>query len=129
MYMNIFGWICVDDWDEKDVIVVCRQMGYVKGKIIISVMVIVFVLIFENFILIFFYIIIYFFYLKGLLYKYKIFFVKGIFIWVIKVNCIGSEYKLFQCFNFMFGYVDDCIERYDVGVVCYFIVGKQIVVI
>lgn len=60
-YMNISGRICADDWDEKDATVACRQMGYVKGKTTISVMVTVFVLTFENFILISLHIIIHFF--------------------------------------------------------------------
>lgn len=59
--MNISGRICADDWDEKDATVACRQMGYVKGKTTISVMVTVFVLTFENFILISLHIIIHFF--------------------------------------------------------------------
>lgn len=66
-----------------------------------------------------------FFIQKGLPYKHKILFAKGTPIWATKVNCTGSEYKLSQCPNFTLGHVDDCIERYDAGVVCYSTVGKQ----
>lgn len=62
-------------------------------------------------------------YVKGLPYKHKILFAKGTPIWATKVNCTGSEYKLSQCPNFTLGHVDDCIERYDAGVVCYSTVG------
>lgn len=88
-----------------------------------------FLLTFENFIIHVNYfnsrILIQFFIQKGLPYKHKILFAKGTPIWATKVNCTGSEYKLSQCPNFTLGHVDDCIERYDAGVVCYSTVGKQ----
>ncbi|XP_052829164.1 deleted in malignant brain tumors 1 protein isoform X2 [Octopus bimaculoides] len=88
-YMSINGYICSDNWDDKDAKVVCKMLGYSMGMA------------YHDY--------------KAEWSPHS----DGGPYWTSDVNCTGNESKLDECQHVGWGNVTSCTNTHVAGVYCY----------
>ena len=101
---KLWGSICDDNWDIRDAIVVCRQLGYNGSKAITIPFLACYLFLF--------------FPVSAALRSHRVVSTSSLFYHLDEVHCNGTEMNLAECVRNGVGQ-HDCSERYkEAGVIC-----------